>query len=141
MIGSVIGVQKYVYDIFGPGVNLAARIEGLCGPMEILVSEDTHALIQNEFRFTDGGEHEIRGFGEQQVYRLEGDLAAANDRDLFFAQGFVAVVVLSGVLVEIFIGNLQRPVRCCVGRERKERFAIFPARVDEADQAVGIDLR
>ena len=59
MIGSVVGVQKYVYDIFGPGMNMAARLEHLCEPMEIRLSEDTHAKITNEFRMTDLGESEI----------------------------------------------------------------------------------
>jgi len=79
VIGSVVGVQKYVYDIFGPGVNLAARLEPLCGPMEILISEDTYRLIKNDFRITDRGEHEIRGFGIKKVYGLEGDMSPAND--------------------------------------------------------------
>lgn len=79
VIGSVVGVQKYVYDIFGPGVNLAARIEALCKPMEILMGEDTYRLVQNEFRVSDFGEHEVRGFGKQQLYRLDGDFAPAND--------------------------------------------------------------
>jgi len=71
VIGSIVGVQKYVYDIFGPGMNLAARMEPLCGPMEILLCEDLYELIQNDFRFADLGEHEIRGFGLKHVYRLE----------------------------------------------------------------------
>mgnify|MGYP006415698793 FL=1 len=79
VIGSVVGVQKYVYDIFGPGVNLAARIEAVCEPMEILVGQGTYDEIQNEFRLSDFGEHEIRGFGPQQLYRLDGDFAPAND--------------------------------------------------------------
>ncbi len=79
VIGSVVGVQKYVYDVFGPGMNLAARLEPLCGPMEILVSDECHDKIANEFRFTDLGDHEIRGFGTKTVYRLESDLEAAND--------------------------------------------------------------
>lgn len=78
VIGSIVGVQKYVYDIFGPGMNLAARMEPLCGPMEILLCEDLYELIQNDFRFADLGEHEIRGFGIKHVYRLEtaGDIAS-----------------------------------------------------------------
>ena len=79
VIGSVVGVQKYVYDIFGPGMNLAARLEPLCQPMEILVSGDTHALIGNDFAFSNMGTHDIRGFGPKAVYRLEGDFGAAND--------------------------------------------------------------
>jgi adenylate cyclase len=79
VIGSVVGVQKYVYDIFGPGVNLAARIEALCEPMEILISESLYSQIQNEFRMSDAGEHDVRGFGKQQIYRLDGDFSPAND--------------------------------------------------------------
>jgi adenylate cyclase len=79
VIGSVVGVQKYVYDIFGPGVNLAARLEPLCGPMQILVSDDTYQIIKNQFRFSEHGEHDIRGFGKTLVYVLEGDYAAANE--------------------------------------------------------------
>ena len=79
VIGSVVGVQKYVYDIFGPGVNLAARMEPLCGPMEILLCEDMYERIKNDFRFTEMGEHEIRGFGPKQVYRLDGSEDPAND--------------------------------------------------------------
>jgi len=79
VIGSVVGVQKYVYDIFGPGVNLAARIEAVCEPMEILVGEGTYSQIQNEFRLSDAGEHDIRGFGPQQLYSLDGDFTPAND--------------------------------------------------------------
>ena len=79
VIGSVVGVQKYVYDIFGPGVNLAARMEPLCGPMEIVVFEDMYPHIEHEFRFTELGAHEIRGFGTKQVYRLENNEEPAND--------------------------------------------------------------
>ena len=79
VIGSVVGIQKYVYDIFGPGVNLAARLEPLCGSMEILLSEHTYALIKNQFRVSDKGKHDIRGFGETHVFRLDGDFEGAND--------------------------------------------------------------
>lgn len=39
VIGSIVGVQKYVYDIFRPGVNLAARLEAFSGPMHITLCE------------------------------------------------------------------------------------------------------
>ena len=54
VIGSIVGVQKYVYDIFGPGVNLAARMETLCEPMEICMPEVTAELIRDEFRVDRG---------------------------------------------------------------------------------------
>jgi adenylate cyclase len=72
VIGSLVGVQKYVYDLFGPGVNLAARMETLSEPMKITVNEDTMALLKDDFSFTERGEFEVKGFGPQQLYFLDG---------------------------------------------------------------------
>ena len=44
VIGSIVGVQKYVYDIFGPAVNLAARLEALSEPMQITLCARHHDL-------------------------------------------------------------------------------------------------
>ena len=73
IIGSVVGVQKYVYDIFGPGVNMAARMETLADPMQIVISEDTWALVRDEFACTDLGEAEVKGFGTQHIYSLDAE--------------------------------------------------------------------
>ncbi len=73
VIGSIVGVQKYVYDIFGPGVNLAARMESAAEPMTIAVSEHTYELIRNDFLCTDLGEVEVKGFGMQHIYSLDGE--------------------------------------------------------------------
>ena len=75
VIGSIVGVQKYVYDIFGPGVNLAARMESYSEPMEITLCEEMYDLIKRDFRFTDRGEVEIKGFGRKRLYRLDGTQA------------------------------------------------------------------
>jgi len=72
VIGSIVGVQKYVYDIFGPGVNLAARMESFSDPMTITLCEDMYPLIRNEFDVTEIGEFEIKGFDKKRLYRLEG---------------------------------------------------------------------
>jgi adenylate cyclase len=71
VIGSLVGIQKYVYDIFGPGVNLAARMEALADPMAITVSEQTYGLIRNDFTLSDLGEMDVKGFGPQHVYSLD----------------------------------------------------------------------
>ncbi len=78
VIGSIVGIQKYVYDIFGPAVNLAARLEALSEPMEITLSEEMHRLIEADFRFEERGEEEIKGLGPTRVYTLleEGRSAA-----------------------------------------------------------------
>ena len=72
VIGSIIGVQKYVYDIFGPGVNLAARMEQFSDTMEITLCEDMFKLIEGDFRVEDLGTHAIKGFGEKEIYQLKG---------------------------------------------------------------------
>ena len=74
VIGSIVGVQKYVYDMFGPGVNLAARMEAHCQPMTITLCEDTYELIKNEFVFSELGEFEIKGFGTKRLYSLMSEL-------------------------------------------------------------------
>lgn len=70
VIGSMIGVQKYVYDIFGPGVNLAARLEALSEPMEITVCETTANLIGDEFGLEDAPDADVKGFGRQKLFKL-----------------------------------------------------------------------
>jgi class 3 adenylate cyclase len=70
VIGSLVGVQKYVYDIFGPAINLAARLETLCEPMQICVCESTWRAIQNDFILSEFGEIELKGFDRQHVYAL-----------------------------------------------------------------------
>jgi hypothetical protein len=72
VIGSIVGVQKYVYDIFGPGVNLAARMEAVAKPMQIAMSAELYGMVRSHVRARDVGEREIKGFGRQRVYLLEG---------------------------------------------------------------------
>ena len=71
LIGSIVGVQKYVYDIFGPGVNLAARMENYSEPMEITLCDDMYELIQDDFRFIERGEVDVKGFGKKTLYSLD----------------------------------------------------------------------
>lgn len=73
VIGSLVGVQKYVYDLFGPGVNLAARMEALSEPMMITLNEATRELLEDAFTFSDRGEFEVKGFGTQHLFFLEGE--------------------------------------------------------------------
>ena len=74
VVGSLVGIQKYVYDIFGPGVNLAARMESLSEPMRITISENTYQLIKDDFVCSERGEFEVKGFGEKTLYFLEREL-------------------------------------------------------------------
>lgn len=71
LIGSMIGIQKYVYDIFGPAANLAARMEEHCEPMTITISPDFNRVISDRFTTRPAGKTAIKGFGDMELYRLE----------------------------------------------------------------------
>ena len=70
VIGSIVGVQKYVYDIFGPGVNLASRMEALSNSMEITLPRSVYDKIEKDFQMEPIGQHDIRGFGEMELFHL-----------------------------------------------------------------------
>ena len=64
VVGSVVGVQKYVYDIFGPAVNLASRLQEFAEPMAIVAHDAMRGALIDSFSLTDLGHHEVRGVGE-----------------------------------------------------------------------------
>jgi adenylate cyclase len=74
VIGSLVGIQKYVYDLFGPGVNLAARMEQMSEPMRITVNEETAQGLVDDFNLSERGEFEIKGFGNQKLYYVDSEI-------------------------------------------------------------------
>lgn len=77
VIGSIIGVQKYVYDIFGPAVNVAARMESMSGPMQITLCDDMHDDLAADFRLRDLGVAEVKGVGTRRLFTLQGEAERA----------------------------------------------------------------
>lgn len=71
LIGSMVGIQKYVYDIFGPAANLAARVEDACEPGTIAMSEGFYRLLEGGFACSALGATELKGFGREELYALE----------------------------------------------------------------------
>jgi class 3 adenylate cyclase len=70
VVGSVVGVQKYVYDVFGPAVNMAARLQAQSDPMEITVCETMRDALFDEFEISPKRVAALRGFGETDIARL-----------------------------------------------------------------------
>ncbi len=70
VVGSVVGIQKYVYDIFGPAVNLATRLQEFSEPMQISVQDDVAIALRDQFEIENLGQRDIRGFSQQDVWRL-----------------------------------------------------------------------
>ena len=73
VIGSLVGIPKYVYDVFGPAINVAARLEGAAEPMQIVAADSTAALIRDDFRLAPLGEVELKGFGTRVVFSLDAE--------------------------------------------------------------------
>ncbi len=72
VVAGVIGKKRFIYDLWGDTVNIAARMEaqGISG--EIQISEATRALLPPEFACEDRGQIEIKGKGPMRVFLLKG---------------------------------------------------------------------
>ena len=57
-------------NALGTAVNLAARLQALGGPGDILCAEAIRGEVEGYAILADHGRHEVKGLGAQQVYRL-----------------------------------------------------------------------
>src|SRR5512133_3706022 len=69
-------------DIFGDGLNIAARLEGTASPGGICISDDAYRQVRGKLdaNFQDAGEHELKNIARPvRVYQLRpgGDAKAA----------------------------------------------------------------
>lgn len=69
-VAGIIGKKKFIYDIWGESVNLAARQESYGIADKICVSESTMEILKDKYEFTDRGLIEIKGFGPTPSYIL-----------------------------------------------------------------------
>jgi adenylate cyclase len=69
-VGAVVGTTKYLYDLFGDGVNTASRIQHATDPTRITVSGTTWDLVRDAFEFNPREPIELRGKGFLPLYDL-----------------------------------------------------------------------
>ncbi|WP_420584140.1 adenylate/guanylate cyclase domain-containing protein [Ruegeria sp.] len=82
-VGSVVGIQKYVYDVFGPAVNLASRLQVFANPMNIVAPEEMKYALIDEFQVSDLGRVDVKGMGEMDLINVTSSLRAPQSRPVF----------------------------------------------------------
>ena len=74
VVAGVIGRSKFIYDLWGDTVNLAARMETAAPEGGIQISEDMQKRLEGEFDTEYRGELEMKGKGKQKAWLLKGRL-------------------------------------------------------------------
>lgn len=72
VVAGVIGLNKFIYDLWGDTVNTASRMEVNGIPGEIQVTAATYERLKGQFFLEKRGRIPIKGKGEMTTYLLRG---------------------------------------------------------------------
>ncbi len=71
IVAGVVGRKKFVYDVWGETVNMAARMEQKGEAGRVNISESTYYLVQNEFTCTPRGKISAKNVGDIEMFFVE----------------------------------------------------------------------
>lgn len=81
-VAGVIGLKKFIYDIWGDTVNTASRLESHGTPGRIQVTAETAERLAHRYRFEPRGMVELKGKGAVECLYLVGRLEGSErERD------------------------------------------------------------
>ena len=72
VVAGVIGIKKFIYDLWGNTVNIASRMESHGIPGRIQVTNATYKRLKDKYLFEKRGTIAIKGKGEMITYWLTG---------------------------------------------------------------------
>jgi len=67
-VAGIIGVKKFIYDVWGDTVNIASRMESHGVPNRVQISEESFKLISDKFNCEPRGKIKIKGKGEMNIF-------------------------------------------------------------------------
>jgi class 3 adenylate cyclase len=80
-VAGVIGLKKFIYDVWGDTVNTASRMESTGVPSRFQVTPETQARLRDQFEFEPRGPVEVKGKGTINTWFLVGRRPTRAPRD------------------------------------------------------------
>jgi CheY-like chemotaxis protein len=71
VIAGIIGKTRFVYDIIGADVNIAARVEAAGRNMAVTITETTKQMLKKDYNIESIGITQLKGTGEMKLYVVE----------------------------------------------------------------------
>lgn len=71
VVAGVLGTERLMYDIWGPTVNLAARLEASAEAGQILVSGPVCQALSGTHQFQSMGKRDLKGVGPTDIFALQ----------------------------------------------------------------------